>query len=354
MSIGSNIKKLRHEREMTQEQLAQCLGITANAVSQWECDRTAPDISQLPILARVLQVTTDRLLGIDFSRDEQEIRRILEQSLACNRAGQFTKAVEIARDGLKQYPRSYQLMARLAEGLLAMQGSEKEMERLCDKILKECTESGPRDQAYRLKIVLLGKRGKHDEIMELAEELPHIWVSQEEIRMRWNTDIDRERHTELVRYAKMYVGSLTTCLGKIADLPCYTPREKIGIQSQIIDLMKVIYPEGDYLSQAAILASAYYQVASLYVQLGEYGQALAALDEMCRYSVYCDSHDGKYTSPAYRGCHAESMNTKERSYCREFAALLSKDSAFDALRKDPGYAAVMNSLVENQAGGKNA
>ncbi|MBR2445970.1 MAG: helix-turn-helix transcriptional regulator [Clostridia bacterium] len=350
MSIGANIKRLRREREMTQEQLAECLGITANAVSQWECDRTAPDISQLPTLARVLQVSTDRLLGIDFGRDEQEICRILEESLACNRAGQFARSVEIARNGLKQYPRSYLLMARLAEGLLAMQGSEQEMERLCDKILKECTESGPRDQAYRIKILLYGKRGKYQEIMEIVNDLPHIWVSQEEVRMRWNTNIDRERHTELVRYAKMYVGSLTTCLGKIADLPCYTPKEKIGIQSQIIDLMKVIYPEGDYLSQAAILASAYYQVASLYVQLGEYGQALAALDEMCRYSVYCDSHDGKYTSPAYRGCHAESMNTKERSYCREFAALLGKDSAFDALRESPGYAEVMARLIAS--GGK--
>lgn len=353
MSIGSNIKKLRREREMTQEQLAQCLGITANAVSQWECDRTAPDISQLPILARVLQVSTDRLLGIDFSKDEQEIRRIFEESLACNRTGQFARSVEIARNGLKQYPRSYQLMARLAEGLLAMQGSEQEMERLCDKILKECTESGPRDQAYRIKILLYGKRGKYDEIMEMAEDLPHIWVSQEEIRMRWNTDTDEERRAELVRYAKTYVGSLTTCLGKIASLPCYTPREKIGIQSQIIDLMKVIYPKGDYLSQAAILASAYYHIASLYVQLGEHGQALAALDEVCRYSVYCDSHDGKYTSPAYRGCHAESMNTKERSHCREFAALIGKDSAFDALRESPGYAAVMKRLVANQEGGQD-
>lgn len=352
MSIGSNIKRLRREREMTQEQLAQCLGITANAVSQWECDRTAPDISQLPILARVLQVSTDRLLGIDFGRDEQEIRRILEESFACNRTGQFEKAVEIAREGLKQYPRSYQLMARLAEGLLAMQGSEQEMERLCDKILKECTENGPRDRAYRLKILLYGKRGKYDEIMEIAEELPHIWVSQEEIRMRWSTDTDEERHAELVRYAKMYVGSLTTCLGKIASLPCYTPREKIGIHEQIIDLVKVMYPQGDYLSQAAILASAYYNVASLYVQLGEHGQALSALDEMCRYSIYSDSHDGRYTSAAYRGCNMGSMHTEERSHCREFVALLSKDCAFDALRESPGYADVMKRLIAS--GGKES
>lgn len=95
MSIGSTIKKLRRERNMTQEQLAECLGITANAVSQWECDQTAPDISQLPMLARILQVTTDRLLGIDFSKDEEEIERIGAESFDFYRKGQRTKAIEI-------------------------------------------------------------------------------------------------------------------------------------------------------------------------------------------------------------------------------------------------------------------
>ena len=50
MSIGSTIKRLRREKDITQEQLAEYLGITSRAISQWECDRTAPDISQIPAL----------------------------------------------------------------------------------------------------------------------------------------------------------------------------------------------------------------------------------------------------------------------------------------------------------------
>ena len=46
MSIGTTIKKLRIARKLTQEELASHLGITSKAVSQWECDRTSPDISQ--------------------------------------------------------------------------------------------------------------------------------------------------------------------------------------------------------------------------------------------------------------------------------------------------------------------
>jgi len=48
MSIGTTIRQLRHEHDMTQEQLAGFLGLTPAAVSGWECDRNAPDISQIP------------------------------------------------------------------------------------------------------------------------------------------------------------------------------------------------------------------------------------------------------------------------------------------------------------------
>lgn len=47
MTIGTVIRRLRQEQGITQEQLAEALGITSRAVSQWECDRTSPDISQL-------------------------------------------------------------------------------------------------------------------------------------------------------------------------------------------------------------------------------------------------------------------------------------------------------------------
>ena len=74
MSIGSTIKRLRRERDLTQEQLAEYLGITSRAVSQWECDRTAPDISQLPSLCHIFDVSSDVLLGIDIAKSIEEIK----------------------------------------------------------------------------------------------------------------------------------------------------------------------------------------------------------------------------------------------------------------------------------------
>lgn len=62
-TMGKRISDLRKSKGMTQEQLAQQVGVTAQAVSKWENDLSCPDISILPRLAEVLGVTTDELLG---------------------------------------------------------------------------------------------------------------------------------------------------------------------------------------------------------------------------------------------------------------------------------------------------
>ena len=62
MTIGKRIGLLRKEKGLTQEELAQHMGISPQAVSKWENDQTCPDISALPKLARLFDVTVDELL----------------------------------------------------------------------------------------------------------------------------------------------------------------------------------------------------------------------------------------------------------------------------------------------------
>ena len=63
VTMGKRIADLRKQKGMTQEQLANQVGVTAQAVSKWENDLSCPDISVLPQLAEMLGVTTDELLG---------------------------------------------------------------------------------------------------------------------------------------------------------------------------------------------------------------------------------------------------------------------------------------------------
>lgn len=62
-TVGRRIAMLRKDRGLSQEQLAEMLGVSGQAVSKWENDQTCPDISLLPQLARILGVTVDELLS---------------------------------------------------------------------------------------------------------------------------------------------------------------------------------------------------------------------------------------------------------------------------------------------------
>lgn len=61
-TIGNRIAKYRKAKPMTQEELANHLGVSSQAVSKWETDTSCPDISILPQLCKLLGITADELL----------------------------------------------------------------------------------------------------------------------------------------------------------------------------------------------------------------------------------------------------------------------------------------------------
>ena len=63
MNIAANITKLRKERGMTQEALAEVIGVSAQTISKWENSTTYPDVALLPVIADVFGVTIDALYG---------------------------------------------------------------------------------------------------------------------------------------------------------------------------------------------------------------------------------------------------------------------------------------------------
>ena len=71
-TMGKRISALRKRAGLTQDALAKQLGLSAQAVSKWENDLSCPDITLLPQLAKILGVTTDRLLGVDEVPDAGE------------------------------------------------------------------------------------------------------------------------------------------------------------------------------------------------------------------------------------------------------------------------------------------
>jgi len=74
ITLGKRIAALRRQKGMRQEDLAQQLGLTSQAVSKWENDLTSPDISILPQLASLLGVSVDELLSGKQAESEPEVK----------------------------------------------------------------------------------------------------------------------------------------------------------------------------------------------------------------------------------------------------------------------------------------
>ena len=62
-TLGKRISANRKRLGLTQDRLAELLGVTAQAVSKWENDQSCPDIGTLPRLAEIFGISTDELLG---------------------------------------------------------------------------------------------------------------------------------------------------------------------------------------------------------------------------------------------------------------------------------------------------
>ena len=69
MEMGQKIKQLRYKTGLTQEQLAEQMGVSAQSVSKWETGASMPDISLLPILAETFGVSIDELF--DLTREQR-------------------------------------------------------------------------------------------------------------------------------------------------------------------------------------------------------------------------------------------------------------------------------------------
>ena len=103
MNIGRKIKELRHARGITQEQLAERVGVSFQAVSKWENNIALPDIALAPSLASYFGVTLDELFGYNVNEIEEKAFEVAKESWKY-RNSDWEKARNIIDEGLKKYP----------------------------------------------------------------------------------------------------------------------------------------------------------------------------------------------------------------------------------------------------------
>lgn len=183
INIGDNLKHLRLQKGLTQEQLAEIFGVSPQAVSRWENNTSCPDITLLPGLAIFYNTSVDAIVGMDEIRREQTINRIHGEINDLVISGQTEKAVALIRDSLKIYPSDSSLLMSLGETLAHRSddpAAAREAISIAQRVLEMPGVSGKAKSTTCANLLFLYlKMGMEDQASALIRSLPHIWESRE-------------------------------------------------------------------------------------------------------------------------------------------------------------------------------
>lgn len=181
LKLAENIIQLRHEKKITQEQLADFVGVTKASVSKWETKQSMPDILLLPQLAAFFDVTIDELLGYEpqLSKDQMEkIYLDLASDFAKNPFEEVIGRVQkLEKEYYSCYPFLHQLTLLYLNHFMLADDQKRQQEILehvrclCDHILESCKEITICNDTVVVRAMILLQLGKTQEVMESLEEI---------------------------------------------------------------------------------------------------------------------------------------------------------------------------------------
>lgn len=114
MQIGEVIRTYRKSKNMTQEEMANRLGVTAPAVNKWENGNSLPDIMLLAPIARLLNITLDTLLSFREELSAEEINSLIAEADDKLKHETFEEAFRWAKEKIEMYPNCERLILQLA------------------------------------------------------------------------------------------------------------------------------------------------------------------------------------------------------------------------------------------------
>lgn len=361
ISIGATIKRLRREKDITQEQLAEYLGITSRAVSQWECGRTAPDISQLPVLANLFEVSADVLLGIDITQKEQRISELLKMAEKEQFSGYFKEAAAILREALHEFPNSHKIMAALMACSYREADEEENKDRqtqlrqevisLGERILSDSTDDEVRYSAIQHLCYTYSRTGEKEKAAAIAKKMPERFLSAQTLLATIYTGAERFRllQEELL----MTVSSNLYCEmcfnNRRLENGCtpYTNQEYLEILKKYLAILDIVFEDRNYGFCTQLAGRTQLSMAWCYMQEKQYAMAVSCLQEAQKLSTWWDtSYDPAktYTCLLFRGMEFGEVHHNDPENECQYQLNQMNQPVFDPVRDTAEFTAVVEAL----------
>lgn len=331
--FGENLKKLRKEKELTQETLAEFLGVSFQTISKWERGETYPDITTLPAIASFFNVTIDDLLGVDKAQKEEKINEYLElyERWRLKDTPATFKKFKMA---VREFPGEYSILVRYMELLRCEcdyrdEKATQELASIYENIQKHCTDDSIRMWSKRIICQHLNRLAcctNNDDYQkqanEILAEMPSLFNSKEYLEVTMTDDIEmRKAVCETAITELLYL--LDNCLAHY----CYyendfTTEYKIEVVRNTNALFHTFYQKGNYGKNWMHLVYNYGHLGHWCAELGRYKEALDYLKIAAEYAVKCDSvFDNTETIAKF---YEQERDYREMSMCTRMKELMTK------------------------------
>ncbi len=311
MSLGKTIKDLRHKHDMTQEQLAEIMSISPQAISRWETDMAMPDISLIAPLCNLFNITSDELLGIDLTLRQEAIDAICNEASKYSHRGFLEKARRILEDGLQKYPDNCDIIYNLmyvSSWQKDITGDRKYLDEAIkwgEKILEQSTKDYQRHSAIQVLCFSYRNIGRLDEAVKMAESMPFMAVSQEMLlsSVYSGDKAYASKQSEAATLLQHLSNRLFFMQTKLdSGEMVYTPEEDAILRDKRIAFLHLLFENGDFGFYHTHLSDTHREQAFYYAKTEEYEKALYHLSLAAEHAIkFITSVNEACTSLVFRG-----------------------------------------------------
>ena len=297
ITIGENIKKLRNQKGVTQERLAESIGVTPQAISRWESESGYPAIEYLPDIASFFGISVDELLGIKLSEREARREGVYTTINHIEDCGYNPTAIDLLREAHADFPSDMKISLSLAKALCSERFEEdpnkaylREAEKILRDLIRQSDDYDFRFECVRFLAVLYKEAFKDEQgYEEVVKMLPSI----NSCREMFITDLYDGAHQKEDEIRDCLI-TLSRCLvGRLRDYVAYIlPNEedkwdaKIGYLERMIDFCRFIAEIIDDEKSDDLdgnIAMLYRYMATYYVALVNKAETLTSLENMLMY-----------------------------------------------------------------------
>lgn len=363
LKLGENLKKFRLQRELTQEQLADVLGVSAQAVSRWENGTTYPDITLLPTIVSYFEITLDELMGMENWRSEEQLKELLGQLEENGSKGLIYENILLLRDAVKTYPTNYELQFRLVNQLAFCEYKDgrglseeekisfnREAAEIGNRILSHCTDGAIINQTTQQLCYIYSSLGEKEKAIEYAKKLPNIGCTDTVVL--GDLYEGEQQKTHLKRAIKWYTSIFWCELINLADLgyrnETMSDAERIEIMKKALAILELVFDDGDYLNYSGTVSITHRYIADLAMSEGNYELALSSLEKAAQFAVMSDTlpENARHTSLLVNNLEYGPFNTIKNydfTDCKELYDKMQADR-YNAIRDDKRFSAVLEKI----------